>query len=182
LASECHIEPQASRLCMSLRGASYLSLCVAAEVFHTNTLLPPPEASILPSGENTTERTPSGCPPQARIVLPEATSHRRRHLSSPRSMKLLIPLPEASILPSGENARELITTKPSWPCSLMISLPVATSHTRMRLPTPEARVLPSGENATEWTKMGLLSGRVPALQLRISLPVPTSHRRIMIPP
>jgi hypothetical protein len=55
--------------------------------------------------------------------------------------------PDASILPSGENAT--LRTELVCPLSVRSSRPLAVSHNLMVLsPDPEASVLPSGENAT----------------------------------
>src|SRR5262249_5993898 len=58
-------------------------------------------------------------------------------------------LPEASVLPSGEKAREAIG--PVWPRSLNSGLPDSASHTSIagsqRLDSLKANTLPSGEKA-----------------------------------
>src|SRR5262249_48345820 len=77
------------------------------------------------------------------VSLRVATSH---------SLTYLLPLPEASVLPSGGNARESTpwqqqTRAPFF--SVAFSLLDATSQNRIVLsPPPETRVLPSGLKAT----------------------------------
>src|SRR5262249_7533436 len=100
-------------------------------------------------------------------------SHSRSLLASstraippgPSLQRLTAVPPETSVLPSGENATELISpcsggsspppTRSRWgsaPTSVRRRVPLAVSHKRTVLSgEPVARVLPSGENATEET-------------------------------
>ena len=58
---------------------------------------------------------------------------------------------EASWVPSGENATEVVDNPPG-PWNVLIFLPVETFHSLTIPPnSPEASVVPSGENATEVT-------------------------------
>ena len=145
-----------------------------------------PEDSIVPSGENATERTSSVCPSSV-VVFSVAISH---------STTVPSPDPEASIVPSGENAtdktfplrasnvsvfcpvavfqslivlskdpeastpwRENATelTQSVWPSSV-VAFPVAISHsTTVPSFRPEAISVPLGENATDSTDLEAVS-------------------------
>ena len=149
----------------SVRG----SMPVAAS---TSTIEPSsePTASVLPSGENDRPVVQSGAPvfrfgagskAKPSRLAPEATSH----ICTVPSEALL-----ASERPSGENATVLI--KPSWPCNVRSSWPVAGSHSLMLVSKlPEARVLPSGENAT------IRIQPLCPLSTRSCWPVAASHTR-----
>mmetsp|Transcript_16307 Transcript_16307/g.38280 ORF Transcript_16307/g.38280 Transcript_16307/m.38280 type:complete len:262 (-) Transcript_16307:79-864(-) len=79
------------------------------------------------------------------------------------------PLAHATSIPSGENARDAITSV--WPVSACTSLPVAASHSHTTWSSPpDAIVRPSGEHATVfagWFRSVLRT-----------LPVATSHTRM----
>src|SRR4051812_17147439 len=73
-------------------------------------------------------------------------------LIAPKSHKkitpLLIPQPEAIVLPSGLNAT--VVTQSNWPLRVASSLPVLVSHNLIvRSGPPEANRLPSGLKATD---------------------------------
>src|SRR5262249_48050413 len=91
------------------------------------------EAIVLPSRENTTLRPPPS-PVSVRSSLPPPVSH---------ILIVLSQLPETSVLPSGENAKE--ATRSVCPVSVRSSLPVATSQNLIVLSRlPEASTLASG--------------------------------------
>src|SRR5205807_10306997 len=107
----------------------------------------PPAAKVLPSALITTNGLGSCDLPASRVVsFRVATSH---------SMTYLLPLPEASVLPSGRNARESTPWRGQTRAaffSVAFSLPDATSQNRIVLsPPPETRVVPSGLKATHRT-------------------------------
>src|SRR5437016_421686 len=94
---------------------------------------------------------PSSLRVRVAVFLRVFTSHRLIVQSS---------LPEASVLPSGLNASELIDRV----CpSKTVSLPVFTSHSLIVLPAyPEATVSPSGLKATDQTCISSPSPFLPA--------------------
>jgi hypothetical protein len=95
------------------------------------------------------------------VFLPVATSHSRISpggASFGPALSLRVAATEAaSVLPSGLKATDQTMPVISW--SVMLLLPVATSHSRISLvglplpnsPPPAARVLPSGPKATDQT-------------------------------
>ena len=80
----------------------------------SNLLLPPAEASVLPSGANATDRTKSWWPRSECSRRPVATSQSR-------TLSRIVRWPDARIRPSGENASEATVPTPpfqprmSWP-------------------------------------------------------------------
>ena len=100
-----------------------------------------PDAKVVPSGENDTEKTVAVCPSSMMIAfaVPVPTSHSRTVLSD---------APVASVVPSGENDTE--KTVAVCPSSVAIASPVAVFHSRT-VPSsdPVASSNPSGENDTE---------------------------------
>src|SRR5262249_37695921 len=100
----------------------------------------PPEAKVLPSGENATQLISIARPLRVISSWPVATSH---------SFTVLSKLPVANLLPSGENTTDL--TVPSCPLRVPNSWPLTTSN-NLTVPSSfaVAKVLPSGENAIEW--------------------------------
>src|SRR5438552_3272143 len=100
-----------------------------------------PEASVLPSGENVTDRTCGGCDNSRGWKV--AKSHTRTTPSAPA---------EASNLPSGENANDQIA--PRWPLSSVLIFFVATSQSLIVWSKLEvANILPSGENTANNTSL-----------------------------
>lgn len=101
---------------------------------------------MFPSGENATETIGSLArlrvsPRSVRSSCPVATSQ-----------SLIVPstLPEARILPSGENAT--VTTESECPVRMRSTRPLITSQSiTLRSELPEASVRPSGVNLTEKT-------------------------------
>src|SRR5262249_42650433 len=101
----------------------------------------PPEASILPSGDQASDATPCpSFPSSLRTSFPVATSHRSIVLSS-------LYHPEATALPSGDQASVV-----AEPPNRRITFPVVASHRRIGFSEkdmlPEASVFPSGDQAT----------------------------------
>src|SRR4051812_49277788 len=95
------------------------------------------------------------------------------------------PLPEARVLPSGENASDQTLSLNKAPGRALgaapairrMNLPVPASHSTIVLPRPaDAPVLPSGENATASTHISF-----PSPPRAISLPLAGSQSWMVAP-
>ena len=120
-------------------------------------------ARVLPSGEYTTEFTPSECPSNVPLCSPVMTFHNRTALSQP---------PLASVVPSGEYATHL--TIDVCPRSVSLCLPVTEIHNLISFQPPLARVRPSGEKAT------VLTSDVCPSRVCKSSPVKAFHKRTVL--
>src|SRR5262245_49820475 len=93
------------------------------------------EASVLPSGLKTTDRTVAVCPLKTAICFPVGT---------PQSLMSHPPPPDASIAPFGLNDKQ-----PAGEGMLAVLAPVVASQSLVvELPAPEANVLLSRLTAT----------------------------------
>ncbi len=115
-------------------------------------------ASVLPSGENATEKilSPGTCPSMVFRTTPVRGSRNLRPLWRPVN----------SIRPSGEKAMHPTPWSP-WS---HISRPVATSQIMVSYNHPTARYFPSGENDMQYEAVGVL-GSLPGANVNDLLPV-----------
>ena len=138
-------------------------------------------ASIVPSGENATERTSKFLlySPRMAILSRVITSNSVfvRVVVSHNSTRLLSRA-VASIVPSGENATEVTSPLPS-PKTVAIRSFFTISHRLKVLSSdPAASIVPSGENATEVKPSPPDPTSFPKTIAEF-VGVPTSHSRIV---
>src|SRR5205085_12631788 len=108
----------------------------------------PPTKSRLPSAVNFNTRTPpTSCKRSSLAIVLASIARATFFVATSQSFTLPNRSPEASSLPSGENATQNVSSP--WPASSVSFLPVEASQKRMALSRPQdAIVLPSGETAT----------------------------------
>lgn len=140
--------PSGANASADTQPAWALNRCSSLPVFASDRMtvsFESPDATMVPSGENASERTELSPSFRSQASLPVGRTRLSGVSSHMRTIREALPV--ARRFPSGEKARTL-----AGPSNLPASLPVAASQSRtVRSPPADARTLPSGEKATDVT-------------------------------